>query len=107
MTAKFTPDRAKIAYAIAILADVIQLPVNAATLSGVLAIPAESVDIAIDFIVMFLLSTVLGFHWMFIPSFFVEAIPGVDLLPTWTGCVALVVKQRMKDAEPQVIPPTA
>lgn len=107
MTAKFSSDRAKIAYAIAILADVIQLPINAATLSGVLAIPAESVDVVVDFIVMMLLSAVLGFHWMFLPSLFVEAIPGVDLLPTWTGCVALVVRQRMKDSEPQPISPAS
>ncbi len=38
---------------------------------------------------------------MFLPTFVVEVIPGLDMLPTWVGCVGFVVWQRKKkDAQP-------
>jgi hypothetical protein len=40
-----------------------------------------------------------------LPSFFVEAIPGIELLPTWTGCVAWVVYRQKK--APTTVPPPA
>jgi len=51
------------------------------------------------------MTKLLGFHWMFLPSFGLEVIPGLDLLPTWIGCVAFVVWQRKKEqtAQPPVI----
>jgi hypothetical protein len=84
------------AFAIAILADAIQFPVAAATASGMLAAPGEFTDFVLDCIVMAATSVLIGFHWMLLPSMFIEVIPGLDLLPTWTGCVALVVRQRRK-----------
>jgi len=47
-------------------------------------------------------SSLLGFHWILLPSFVFEAIPGFDLFPTWTGCVAYVVWRRKKQ---QTAPP--
>jgi Ca2+/Na+ antiporter len=41
----------------------------------------------------------LGFHWLFLPTFVVEVIPEIDMLPTWVGCVAYVVWQRKKEQE--------
>ena len=38
----------------------------------------------------------IGFHPLLLPTFFVEFVPGVDMLPTWTACVALVVSLRKK-----------
>ena len=32
----------------------------------------------------------LGFHPLLLPTFLVEFLPMTDMLPTWTGCVALV-----------------
>ncbi|HKB10430.1 MAG TPA: hypothetical protein VKD69_07245 [Vicinamibacterales bacterium] len=46
----------------------------------------------------------LGFHPLLLPTFVVEVLPIVDMLPTWTGCVALVVQLRKKH---QAIPPPA
>ena len=34
------------------------------------------------------------------PTFVVELFPIVDVLPTWTGCVALVVAMRKKSPPP-------
>lgn len=89
-----TPFRIGCAFAVAVVADLVQLPLNAAFASGLLSIPAEIGIIIVDFIALFLTSSLLGFHWLLLPSVVVEAIPGVDILPTWTGCVALLVRAR-------------
>src|SRR5262249_49043304 len=44
----------------------------------------------------------LGFHPLLLPTFVVEFLPLADLLPTWTGCVALVVSLRKRE---QAAPP--
>jgi hypothetical protein len=43
----------------------------------------------------------LGFHPLLLPTFVVEFLPVADMLPTWTGCVALVVALR-KRQQPSV-----
>jgi hypothetical protein len=48
--------------------------------------------------------SLLGFHPLLLPTFVVEFLPVADLLPTWTGCVALVIALRKKQ---QAIPPPA
>ena len=53
-------------------------------------------DEIIDVVTMFALTLVLGFHPLFLPTFLVEVIPVVDMLPTWTGCVAVVVALRKR-----------
>ena len=40
---------------------------------------------------------VLGFHPLLLPTFAAELLPIVDMLPTWTGCVALVVALRRRE----------
>ncbi len=52
---------------------------------------------AIDVIAAVLVSCTLGFHWLLLPSFVVELIPIVDMLPTWTACVAAVIVLRKKE----------
>ncbi len=49
---------------------------------------------------MVVMTRILGFHWLFLPSFLVEVVPELDLLPTWVGCVAVVVWQRKKETPP-------
>src|SRR5262245_31995315 len=44
---------------------------------------------------------VRGLHPLLLPTFLVELLPITDMLPTWTGCVALVIGQR----RPQQIGP--
>ncbi len=53
-------------------------------------------DEIIDVIAMVLTSLLLGFHWMLLPTFILECVPLVDLLPTWTGCVAVLIAMRKK-----------
>jgi hypothetical protein len=40
---------------------------------------------------MIVLSRIIGFHRLLLPTFIIELLPVADLLPTWTGCVAPVI----------------
>jgi len=103
-TPKLTKQKIALAFAVAIIADSIQFPITAATATGVLSVPAEGAEFALDCVVMVITSSLLGFHWLFLPSLVFEMIPGFDLLPTWTGCVAYVVWRRRKNqAEPSIV----
>lgn len=101
-TPKLTKQKIALAFSVAIIADSIQFPITAAAMTGVLAIPAEGADFALDCLVMVVTSVLLGFHWLFLPSLIFEFIPGFDLCPTWTGAVAYVVWRRKKE---QAVPP--
>ena len=53
----------------------------------------------VRYVVMIITSVLLGFHWALLPTFVLEAVPGINLIPTWTGCVAFVVwRRRQADA---------
>ena len=84
------------AFAIAIIADLIQFPITAVEATGLFAIPGELADFVLDCFVMGATTVLLGFHWMLLTSLLVELVPGLDLIPTWTGCVAFVVWQRKR-----------
>ncbi len=92
--------RIVLAFAAAVVGDAIQL--------GLLQFGWMGVDEVIDVVLMVVISVLIGFHPLFLPTFVAEFLPIVDLLPTWTGCVALVVALRRKAerAAPRVISPT-
>ena len=65
---------------------------------------SKGAEFAVDFVAMVLTIFLLGFHWALLPSLFVQFIPGIPRIPTWTACVAYVVWQRRKEqatAEPE------
>lgn len=103
----FSSRRAKLAMGVAILADLIQLPINlsffAAAASGVGLIPADiplqALDSAIDITTAVIVNILLGFHWTLLPTCALEMVPGVDALPTWTGCVAYVAWRRKTEQQ--------
>jgi hypothetical protein len=51
-------------------------------------------DEILDVAAMILTWAIIGFHPLLLPTFALEFLPAVDMLPTWTGCVALVVALR-------------
>ena len=55
-------------------------------------------DEVIDVAAMALTSLLLGFHLLLLPTFVVEFIPLVDMLPTWSACVAAVIVLRKREA---------
>ena len=95
-TPTLTPARIRFAYAIAITADLVQIALGPVGW----ALPDEIIDV----IAMFLTWRAIGFHPLLLPTFVAEFIPLVDMLPTWTACVALVVSLRRKNQE--VKPPS-
>jgi len=60
-------------------------------------------DQALDIVAMVLTSRALGFHPLLLPTFVLEFLPVTDMLPTWTGCVAIVLALRKR--QPPSIPP--
>ncbi len=94
---KLTRNRIALAFAVAIVADILEFPITGAE-ATILGAP-EGVAAAgvLDCIVMGIMTKILGFHWMFLPSFIVEILPGIDMFPTWVGCVGFVVWQRRRE----------
>ena len=62
------------------------------------------IDQAIDVAAMIGETLLLGFHPLLLPTFVVELIPVADMLPTWTGCVAVVLFLRSKGSDPPPAP---
>src|SRR5437763_14400225 len=83
--------RVRAAYATAVLTDVLQFAIG--PLGWIFA------DEILDVVAMILITRLIGFHPLLLPTFVLEIIPVADLLPTWTGCVALVMFLRRKQAD--------
>ena len=96
-TPVLTRNRIRLAYAVAVTADALQLVLGPLGW----AFPDEVIDVA----AMVLTVGAIGFHPLLLPTFVVEFIPLVDMLPTWTACVALVVALRRKQQTPPSPPP--
>jgi hypothetical protein len=103
---KLTSLRVSLAFAVSIVADLVQLPINAAAFTGILALPGEGVDLVVDLVAGVATSALLGFHWALVPTFFAELVPGLDIAPTWTACVAYVVWQRRLEEKANSTPAT-
>lgn len=90
---KLTRTRIFLALAVAVLADGLQL------LLGPLG--WAFIDQAIDFVTMILVSWIIGFHILLLPTFVIELVPVLEDLPTWTACTIAVIalrKRRQHDA---------
>src|ERR1041384_7611848 len=81
-----TRRRVRFAYATAVAADALQIALG--------PLGWAFMDETIDVIAMCLIWRAIGFHPLLLPTFVVEFVPFVDMLPTWTACVALVVSLR-------------
>lgn len=62
--------------------------------------PVPPVPEIIDVVAMVLTSLAIGFHLLLLPTFVVEFVPLVDMLPTWTGCVVAVIALRKRETAP-------
>jgi hypothetical protein len=74
---------------LAVAADAVQIFVFPLFAEGALS-PADDV---LDLAVAAVLVHLLGWHWEFLPTFFAELVPGVDLVPFWTLAVANVYRK--------------
>ena len=87
-TPPLTPGRTRLAYAVAVATDVLQF------MAG--PVGWTFADELLDVVTMIVMWRILGFHPLLLPTFALEFLPVADMLPTWTGCVALVVALRKK-----------
>ena len=85
-----TRSRVALAFGAAILADVAQLVLG--PLGWLWA------DAVIDVVAAIVTTIAIGFHPLLLPTFIIELVPVVDVLPTWTACVAAVVVLRRRAA---------
>ena len=81
--------RIKAAFAIAVIADLLQMAVFPLFIEGA-ASPADDV---LDLGVAGVLSYLVGWHWEFLPSFMGKLVPGVDFVPLWTLAVVNVYRK--------------
>ncbi|HEY6867955.1 MAG TPA: hypothetical protein VI792_11900, partial [Candidatus Eisenbacteria bacterium] len=51
-------------------------------------------DDVLDVAVGLVLVRLLGWHWVFLPAFLAELVPGLDLVPTWTAAVLFALRGR-------------
>ena len=51
---------------------------------------------ALDLIVAAALIKLLGFHWALLPTLAAEAVPALDLAPTWTAAVLFVTGSKRR-----------
>jgi hypothetical protein len=87
-TPPLTQNRVRLAYGVAVTADVLQWVLG--PVGWVFA------DEILDVVAMAAIARIIGFHPLLLPAFVLEFLPVVDLVPTWTGCVALVVSLRKR-----------
>ena len=77
---------ARLAYVVAVTIDVAQFLFGPFGWAGF--------DEILDAIGVVVISRLIGFHPLLLPTFLLEFLPLTDMLPTWTGCVALVIRAR-------------
>jgi hypothetical protein len=91
----------RLAWLVAMGADALQLAVFPLFVEGAMS----PVDAVLDAVVAVALVRLLGWHWAFLPTLMVEALPGADLFPTWTAAVFFVTRQSHHPGEPVILPP--
>jgi hypothetical protein len=85
-----TRQRVALVYAVAVVTDVLQLILGPFGWAGI----DETLDVAAAVAT----SRLIGFHPLLLPTFILELLPVTDILPTWTGCVALVTALRRRES---------
>jgi len=97
---RLTRSNVRSAYAVAVAVDIAQFLLGPFGWVGV--------DEVLDAAAMLAMTRLLGFHPLLLPTFVLEFVPFTDMLPTWTGCVMLVVRARRRqgciaeDSEPAI-----
>ncbi len=101
--AAITTQRARLALALALVADAIQLGAFPIFALGAASPWNDVLDVAMAVAMLAL----LGWHWAFLPSFVAELVPLVSLVPTWTAAVLIVARGHLGPGAPEVsvVPP--
>ena len=93
--------RIRAARVTAILADITQIVLFPLFAGGAASPWNDALDLAVGAA----LTAMIGWHWAFLPSFFAELVPGLDLVPTWTAAVFFATRPGAKPSPPVERPP--
>ena len=99
MAKPLTKTRVRVALAIAISVDLLQIAVQATGPFQLL------LDWPLDLLTALVMLALLGFHWAFLPTFLAEAVPWLDVVPTWTLAVIFATRGREAVPPPEDAPP--
>ena len=66
------------------------------------ALQIPPVNQVVDVVTALVMTWLVGWHWAFLPTFVVEALPIVDLVPSWTVAVLVATRGRVPKAGPTV-----
>lgn len=75
---------------LAVVADAIQFGLIPLFVEGA----ASPLNGALDLVVGAAMVALVGWHWVFLPTFVVELLPLVDVAPTWTVAAFIATRQR-------------
>ena len=81
-----------IALIVAVFVDAAQLCLFPVTVEGALS----PVDVAIDVCAFGVLTSILGWNYVLLPTVLLESIPVVTEFPTWTAAVLYIIKTKAK-----------
>jgi len=84
-----TPSRLRTAWIIAIAVDALQLGLFPVTLTL-----STWLDKPLDLAAMGMLWYLVSWHWALLPTFVVELVPFVELVPTWTLALWLISRKQ-------------
>ncbi len=91
--------RLRAAWILAVVVDALQIGLQASGPFQVL------VDWPLDLLTALAMLWLVGFHWAFLPTFLAEAVPWLDVVPTWTIAVAIATRGRSAAADEVPAPP--
>lgn len=80
----------RLAFAVALVADLVQVALLPLFSSGV----GSPFDWGVDLVAAVVLVRTLGWHVALLPTFVAELLPFVDLFPTWTVAVWIATRGR-------------
>jgi hypothetical protein len=89
MSKPLSPGRIWLARAVALAADALQIGLLPLFIGGA----TEGADAVLDALVAVLLTLICGFHFAFLPTLVAEALPGIDIFPSWTLATLFVTRQ--------------
>lgn len=104
MRQDLTPQTVRVARIVATAADLLQVLLLPAFFPGAFSIANDVIDVLVAAVLL----RIVGWHWSFVPTFVVELVPIVDLVPTWTAAVFLATRgQAMPGPKETVVDVTA
>lgn len=96
-----TRNRILAARILAVTADAIQLGIWPLFVGGASSPVNDILDVVVGAAMVWL----VGWNWVFIPSFAAELIPFVDLAPTWTVAVMIATRGGASEQLPDKVRP--